>query len=562
MTAQTAARTSAPKPECPTGYDLLHNPRLNKGTAFTQEERRAWGLEGLLPPAVTTIDLQVARRHAEIACLADDLQKYLVLSDLQARNETLYYAVLMSDPATYMPLVYTPAVGEACQKFAHIFRQARGMYLPISAGGRLKELLSNWPEKDVRFIVVTDGERILGLGDLGAGGMGIPIGKLALYTACAGVPPQYCLPIVLDVGTNNQSLLDDPLYQGLRQHRVRGEEYLAFVDEFVAAVQQLYPKCCIQWEDFANFNAVPILARYRDKICTFNDDVQGTAGIVLAGIFAALRLTGQKLTDQQFLFLGAGSAATGIAELISLSMARAGMDPAAARQRNPLFDINGLLVTSRTDLADFQKPFAQERTPISTFVEAVEALRPTGIIGLSTVPKLFSREVIEAMARINERPIVFPLSNPTSRSECTAEEAYRWSDGRAVFASGSPFPPVEIAGRRFIPGQGNNVYIFPAMGMAVFATEATRVTEDMFIVAAQAVAEQVTEENLSMGLIYPPQSRILAASLHVAERIATHIFDTGLAGVKRPDDVGALVRARAYRPVYPSPDNVESGGPP
>ena len=561
MTARTAVKTSGPKPECPTGYDLLHNPRLNKGTAFTQEERRAWGLEGLLPPAVTTIDLQVARRHAEIACLADDLQKYLVLSDLQARNETLYYAVLMSDPATYMPLVYTPAVGEACQKFAHIFRQARGMYLPISAGGRLKELLSNWPEKDVRFIVVTDGERILGLGDLGAGGMGIPIGKLALYTACVGVPPQYCLPIVLDVGTNNQSLLDDPLYQGLRQHRVRGEEYLAFVDEFVAAVQQLYPKCCIQWEDFANFNAVPILARYRDKICTFNDDVQGTAGIVLAGIFAALRLTGQKLTDQQFLFLGAGSAATGIAELISLSMARAGMDPAAARQRNPLFDINGLLVTSRTDLADFQKPFAQERTPISTFVEAVEALRPTGIIGLSTVPKLFSREVIEAMARINERPIVFPLSNPTSRSECTAEEAYRWSDGRAVFASGSPFPPVEIVGRRFIPGQGNNVYIFPAMGMAVFATEATRVTEDMFIVAAQAVAEQVTEENLSMGLIYPPQSRILAASLHVAERIATHIFDNGLAGVKRPDDVGTLVRARAYRPVYPSSDNVGSGGP-
>ena len=317
-------RTAAPAREHPSGYDLLHNPRLNKGTAFTEAERRAWGLEGLLPPAVTTIELQVARRHAEIANLDDDLQKYLVLSDLQARNETLYYAVLMSDPATYMPLVYTPTVGEACQKFGHIFRTARGMYLPISARGRLKELLANWPEQDVRFIVVTDGERILGLGDLGAGGMGIPIGKLSLYTACAGVPPQYCLPIVLDVGTNNQTLLDDPLYLGLRQHRVRGEDYLAFVDEFVAAVQQLYPKCCIQWEDFANFNAVPILARYRDKICTFNDDIQGTAGVALAGIFAALRLTGQKLADQRFLFLGAGSAATGIAELISLAMAREG----------------------------------------------------------------------------------------------------------------------------------------------------------------------------------------------------------------------------------------------
>ena len=548
MTMEPAMKM--PSPGHPTGYDLLRNPCLNKGTAFTQEERRALGLEGLLPSAVTTLALQVARRHAEIASLENDLQKYLVLSDLQARNETLYYAVLMSDPATYMPLVYTPTVGEACQKFAHIFREPRGMYLPISARGRLKELLSNWPERDVRFIVVTDGERILGLGDLGAGGMGIPIGKLSLYTACAGVPPQYCLPIVLDVGTNDQALLDDPLYQGLRQLRVRGEEHLAFVDEFVAAVQQLYPSCCIQWEDFANFNAVPILARYRDKICTFNDDIQGTAGVALAGIYGALRLTGKKLSEQRFLFLGAGSAATGIAELISLAIEREGMDLAVARRRNALFDINGLLVTSRTDLADFQKPFAQQHAPISNFAEAVEALRPTGIIGVSTVPKLFNREVIGAMAKINERPIIFPYSNPTSRSECTAEEAYRWSGGRAVFASGSPFPPVEINGRHFVPGQGNNVYIFPAMGMAVFATEATRVTEHMFVVAAQAVAEQVTEENLSMGLIYPPQSHILNASLHVAERIAAYIFDQGLARVPRPDDVGALIRARVYRPLY------------
>jgi malate dehydrogenase (oxaloacetate-decarboxylating)(NADP+) len=545
------ARKTAPTADHPTGYRLLHNPRLNKGTAFTEAERRGWSLEGLLPPAVTNISMQVARRHAEIAALDDDLQKYLVLSDLQGRNETLYYAVLMSDPATYMPIVYTPTVGEACQKFGHIFREPRGIYLPISARGRLKELLANWPEQEVRFIVVTDGERILGLGDLGAGGMGIPIGKLSLYTACAGVPPRCCLPVVLDVGTNNQTLLDDPLYLGLRQHRVRGEDYLAFVDEFVAAVQQLYPKCCIQWEDFANFNAVPILARYRDKTCTFNDDIQGTAGVALAGILAALRITKQKLAEQRFLFLGAGSAATGIAELISMAMAKEGMDLVAARRRNALFDINGLLVTSRTDLAEFQKPFALERAPVSTFVEAVKAVRPTGIIGVSAVPKLFTREVIEAMADINERPIIFPYSNPTSRSECTADEAYRWSDGRAIFASGSPFPPVEIAGRRFVPGQGNNVYIFPAMGMAVFATEATRVTEEMFIVAAQAVAEQVTEENLSIGLIYPPQSRILEASLHVAERIAVSIFKQGLAGVPRPDDIGALIRTRVYRPLYP-----------
>jgi len=533
-----------------TGYDLLHNPRLNKGTAFTEAERRAYGLEGLLPPTVTNLDLQKARRHAEIANLDDDLQKYLVLSDLQVRNETLFYAVLMSDPATYMPLVYTPTVGEACQKFAHIFREARGMFLPISARGRIREILGNWPEKDVRFIVVTDGERILGLGDLGAGGMGIPIGKLALYTACAGVPPQYCLPVVLDVGTNNQVLLDDPLYQGLRHNRVRGEEYTAFVEEFVDAVQSLYPKCCIQWEDFANINAVPILERYHDKVCTYNDDIQGTAGVALAGIFAALRITKQKMGEQRFLFLGGGSAGTGIAELISLAMAMEGIDIAAARKRNALFDINGLIVTSRTDLADFQKPFAQDREKVTTFVEAVKAIRPTGIIGVSAVPKLFTREVIRAMAEINERPIIFPYSNPTSRSECTAEEAYRWSDGRAVFASGSPFPPVEIAGRRFIPGQGNNVYIFPAMGMAVFATEATRVTEEMFMAAARAVAEQVTEENLATGLIYPPQSQILDASLHVAERVAAYIFDKGLARVPRPDDIGSLIRGRAYRPVY------------
>jgi malate dehydrogenase (oxaloacetate-decarboxylating)(NADP+) len=535
----------------PTGYELLHNPRLNKGTAFSAAERREWGLEGLLPPAISTMELQVARRHDEIARLSDDLQKYLVLSDLQARNEALFYAVLTSDVATYMPLVYTPTVGEACQKFGHIFREPRGIYVPISARGRVKELLQHWPEKDVRFIVVTDGERILGLGDLGAGGMGIPIGKLALLTACAGVPPQYCLPVVLDVGTNNETLLEDPLYLGLSQHRVRGDEYLAFVDEFVSAVQQLYPKCCIQWEDFANFNAVPILARYKDAICTFNDDIQGTAGVALAGIHAALRLTGQKLTDQRFLFLGGGSAATGIAELISLAMSREGLDLTAARRRNALFDINGLMVSSRNDLADFQKPFVQDLPPISKFVDAVKAFRPTGIFGVSAVPKLFTREVIEAMAAINERPIIFPYSNPTSRSESTAEEAYRWSDGRAIFASGSPFPPVEIAGRRFVPGQGNNVYIFPAMGMAVYATETTRVTEEMFIVAAQAVAEQVTEENLASGLIYPPHSHILDVSLHVAERIATHIFDKGLARVPRPKDVGGLIRARAYRPVYP-----------
>ena len=535
----------------PTGTDLLHNPHLNRGSAFAQADRRALRIEGLLPPVADTLETQIARVHAQLAVLDNDLQRYLLLADLQSRNEVLFFAVLMSDPASFMPLVYTPTVGEASQKFDHIFRASRGMYLPITAKGRLRELLSNWPQPDVRFIVATDGERILGLGDLGVGGMGIPVGKLALYTACAGVPPQLTLPVMLDVGTNNQGLLEDPLYLGLRQNRARGAEYDAFIDEFVQTVQQMFPKSCLQWEDFANFNAVPILARYRDKICTYNDDIQGTAAVALAGMLAALRITGQKLTEQRILFLGGGSAGTGIAELISEAMSLQGLTIEQARGRHWLFDINGLIVRSRTDLAEFQKPFAHEHAPVKAFVEAVEAIKPTAIIGVSAVPKLFTQPVIEAMARINERPIVFPYSNPTSRSECTAEEAYKWSNGRAVFASGSPFPPVQIDGKTLVPGQGNNVYIFPAMGMAVLATEAKRVTEEMFIIAAHAVAEQVTEANLAVGLIYPPTSNILDASLHTASRIAEYIFDHNLAGVPRPGNIEAHVRSRAYKPVYP-----------
>ncbi|ALL70327.1 NAD-dependent malic enzyme (plasmid) [Paraburkholderia caribensis MBA4] len=532
------------------GRSILQNPRLNKGTAFTDEERHRFGLEGLLPPASSSLRDQVERIKAELAALDNDLQKYLLLSDLQARNETLYFATIMSDPATFMPIVYTPTVGEACQKFDHIFRASRGLYLPISARGRVRELLDNWPEDDVRFIVVTDGERILGLGDMGVGGMGIPIGKLALYTACAGVPPNVCLPVMLDVGTNNQTLRNDPLYLGLRQPRVRGDAYDAFVAEFVDAVQSRYPKCCIQWEDFANFNAVPLLSRYQNKVCSYNDDIQGTAAVALAGIYGALRISGQKLADQRFLFLGAGAAATGIAGLISEAMTREGLSLAEAQSRNALFDVNGLLVASRDDLAVFQRPFALDHAPIDRFVDAIRTLRPTGIIGVSTVPHLFDRQVIEQMCAINERPIIFPYSNPTSRSECTAEEAYVWSDGRAIFGSGSPFAPVEVNGRTFVPGQGNNVYIFPAVGMAVYATQASRVTNDMFILAAQAVAEQVSDEDLQKGLIYPPQSMIFEASLHVATRVATFIHDHGFARTPRPDDIAAFIRESAYHPAY------------
>lgn len=367
------------------GYALLRDPHRNQGSAFSDASRRKYGLEGLLPPGPDTLDMQVRRINDELSHLDEDLHRYLLLSDLQARNETLYYAVLMSDPARFIPLVYTPTVGEACQKFDHIFRAARGLYLPISASGRLHELLANWPVEDVRAIVVTDGERILGLGDLGVGGMGIPIGKLALYTACAGVPPGVTLPITLDVGTNNSELRDDPLYLGLRQERVRGDAYHAFIAEFVEAVRSRWPLCCIQWEDFANINAVPILATYRDRICTYNDDIQCTAAVAVAGLLAGLHITKGKLVEQRVLFLGGGSAATGIAELIAQAMAQEGLAIDDARARNHLFDVNGLMTTSRTDLADFQKPFAIDHAPIADFAEAVKQLKPTAIVGVSLV---------------------------------------------------------------------------------------------------------------------------------------------------------------------------------
>jgi malate dehydrogenase (oxaloacetate-decarboxylating)(NADP+) len=542
--------TSERNPGIPHGADLLHNPRLNKATAFTEAEREAFGLIGLLPEGMDTEELQLQRVSYQLGQKTTDLEKYIFLSSLQDNNETLFFKALMSAPAQLMPLVYTPTVGEACQKFSHIFRRPRGLFLSIRRKGRLREILCNWPEKDVRFIVVTDGERILGLGDLGANGMGIPIGKLALYTACAGVPPHLTLPVTLDVGTNNEALLRDPLYLGLRQPRVRGAEYDDFVEELVAAVQDVYPRCCIQFEDFANFHAVPILARYRERICCFNDDIQGTAAVAVAGVFAALRILQSKMSAQTFLFLGAGAAGTGIADLLCQTMMRDGLSAAEARRRCWLVSSKGLIESSRTDLADFQKPFAHEHAPVPDFLAAVESLRPTAIIGVSTMPKLFNRAVIEAMARINRRPLIFPFSNPTSRSECTAEEAYQWSQGRAIFASGSPFAPVRYEGKTLVPGQGNNFYIFPAIGMAVFATEARRVTNEMFIEAAKSLAEQVTAEDLDMGLIYPPQSTILKTSLHVAERVTEVIFESGLAGVERPADIRAFIQSKVYQPKY------------
>jgi len=534
----------------PRGIELLRDPELNKSTAFTEAEREALGLSGLVPPGIDSEENQLARIHLQLSHKAADVDKYVYLAGLQDNDETLYFKTLMSDPAHFMPLVYTPTVGEACQKFGHIMRRPRGLYISIEQRGRVREILRDWHEDDVRFCVVTDGERILGLGDLGINGMGIPIGKLALYTACAGVPPHLTLPITLDVGTNNEELVNDPLYLGLRQPRVRGAEYDEFLEEFVTAMQEVFPACCIQFEDFANINAVPLLARYRDRVCCYNDDIQGTAAVAVAGISGALRVQGRGWGEQKFLFLGAGSAATGIANLICLAMVADGVPADEARERCWMVDVNGLLESSRTDIADFQRPYAHDHAPTKDFLGAVEAIEPTGIIGVSTVPKLFNQAVIEAMSRINERPIIFPYSNPTSRSECSAKEAYTWSKGKAIFASGSPYQPVKVEGRTFVPGQGNNVYIFPALGMAIYATQAKRVTDEMFLCAANAVAEQVTQDDLDMGLIYPPQSEILESSLRVAEKVAALVFAKGLAGVEEPADIGAFIRAAAYRPDY------------
>ena len=532
------------------GIDVLHDSQINKSTAFTDGEREALGLTGLLPSGVDTGEIQVRRVMEQLGTKATDLGRYIYLIGLLDTDETLFYKVLMSDPARFLPIVYDPTVGETCLKFGHIFRRPRGMYLSLKHKGRVKEVLHNWPEKDVRVICATSGGRILGLGDLGANGMGIPIGKLQLYTACAAVPPRYLLPMHIDAGTNNQTLINDPLYLGLRQPRVLAAELDEFVDEFVAAVQEVFPGCCIHFEDWAGVDAMRLLARYRDKVSCYNDDIQGTAGVVLAGLFSALRVTGGKLSDQRILFLGAGSAGIGIADLIAAAMMLEGLSADQARSRISLFDVSGLLEPSRTDLYDFQKPYAHPHAPSRDFLGVIESLKPKAIIGVSTKGKAFSQPIVEAMARLNKRPMIFALSNPTDRAECTAEEAYRWSEGRALYAAGVPFPPVRFGKKTLIPGQGNNLYIFPAVGLAIYATRAKRVTDEMFIAAARAVADQVTQAELDAGLLYPPQTEILKTEITTAVKVGEIIFARGLAGagVKKPSDMRAFVEAQLYKP--------------
>jgi malate dehydrogenase (oxaloacetate-decarboxylating)(NADP+) len=534
------------------GIDVLHDPVLNKATAYTEAERQALGLVGLVPDATESEDLQLHRVLQQLGHKTTDLERYIYLVNLLDNDETLFYRTLMSDPARFLPIVYDPTIAEACLKFGHIYRRARGLYLSITRKGHVKEVLRNWPEKDVRFICVTDGGRILGLGDLGANGMGIPIGKLQLYTACAGVPPQGLLPMYLDAGTNNQPYLNDPLYLGLRRPRPSTEELYAFVDEFVEAVQEVFPRCCIHFEDWTGSDAVHLLARYRDKVCCYNDDIQGTAGVTLAGRLAALKATGGKLRDQRVLFLGAGSAAIGLAGLIASAAVQEGLSLREAQARLSMFDVNGLLEPSRKDLFDFQVPYAHPHPPTRDFVAAIESIKPTAIIGVSTVGKTFTRQVVEAMSRLNDRPIIFALSNPTEHAECTPEEAYTWSKGKALYAAGVQFPPVSYGGQTFLPGQANNFYIFPAVGMAIYATQAKRVTDEMFIESARALADQVTPGQLAQGLLYPPQSDILETEIKVAARVAKVVFDSDHARVARPADCEEFIRSHVYKPEYRS----------
>ena len=535
----------------PTGLDLLHDPTLNKGTAFTEGERSALKLKGLLPPRVLTQDQKVQKILENFRKEPTDIEKYLYLISLQDRNERLFYRVLTDHLQEMMPIIYTPTVGLACQLYGHIWRRARGLFITADDRGRVVEVMRNWPHGPVRAIVVTDGERILGLGDLGANGMGIPVGKLSLYTACAGIPPAWCLPITLDVGTDNERLRQDPLYIGLPQHRLAADEYDALLDEFMQAAASVFPQALIQFEDFGNRNAFRILEKYRHRACCFNDDIQGTAAMCLAGLYSAMRLLAtSRLAGQTILFLGAGEAGLGIADLLVAAMVAEGLSHEEARHRCWFVDSKGLVVQSRRDLTEHKIPYGHDREPVPDLLSAVRALKPTVLIGVSGQPQTFTRPVIEMMAAGNERPIVFALSNPTSRAECTAEQAYGWSGGRAIFACGSPFPAVNVDDRTFTPGQANNAYIFPGLALGVLTSRARRVTDAMFFTAARTLAAAVSEIDLAVGRVFPPLERIREISVSVATAVAELAFETGLATEPRPDDVRGLIQSQMYDPGY------------
>jgi malate dehydrogenase (oxaloacetate-decarboxylating)(NADP+) len=532
------------------GEALLNDPVHNKGTAFTADERRKHGLEGLLPYALEGLDRQVERVLQHLDAKPTDLERYIYLIGLSDRNETLFYRTLMSDPARFVPIVYDPTVADACLAFGHIYRRARGMYITREMKGRVAEVLRNWPGRDVRFLCVSTGGRILGLGDIGANGMGIPIGKLQLYTACAAVPPDCMLPVLLDIGTTNAQLRADPLYLGLREPPPSDAELDALTEEFVQAVQQVFPGCCIHFEDWKGTDAIRMLNRYKDKVLCYNDDIQGTASVTLAGLTAALQIVDAPLTEQRILFLGAGSAGIGIAGMIASAMQIKGLSQDAARSRISLFDIDGLLESSRANLSEAQKVYAHKAKPSRDLVETIEALKPTVLVGVSTKGGAFNQRVVETMTRLNERPIIFALSNPTDKAECSAEQAYTWSNGKVLFAAGVQFPDVTVNGQTFHPGQANNFYIFPAVGLATYVARPRRLTDACFIAAAEASADQVGPSLRARGMLFPSQADILETEITTATRVAEFMFDQGLAQVERPRDIRAWIEGQLYKPHY------------
>ena len=533
------------------GLALLDDAARNKGTAFTEKERWRYGLEGLLPPSAESLDRQVERVLGHLAAKPTDLERYIYLIGLSDRNETLFYRTVMSDPMRFIPILYDPTVADACLTFGHIYRRARGMYITRHMKGRIAKVLQNWPERDIRFICVSTGGRILGLGDIGANGMGIPIGKLQLYTACAAVPPSCLLPVLLDIGTTNDALRADPLYLGLREKPPSDKELDELVDEFVNATQRVFPGCCIHFEDWKGTDVIRMLKRYVDKVLCDNDDIQGTASVTLAGLTTALQIIDAQLIEQRVLFLGAGSAAIGIANLIGSAMQMKGLSRDAALGRISMFDIDGLLEPSRSGLSKEQAVYAHKAPPSKDLVETIERLKPTILIGVSTKGGAFTQHVVETMSRLNERPIIFALSNPTDKAECSAEQAYTWSKGKALYAAGVQFRDVTLNGHTFHPGQANNFYIYPAIGLATYAARPRRLPDACFIAAAQASADQVGPDLRAKGMLFPSQDNILETEITTATRIAEFMFDQGLAQAKRPRDTRTWIEGHLYRPVYP-----------
>ncbi len=545
---------SADEPLCVSGrgLEILNDPWLNKGTSFSAEERTTLGLCGLLPPHVSDIEEQEQRVMENYRRKSDPLEKFIFLCSLHDRNVTLFYRVLLDNLMEMTPIIYTPTVGFACQNFGHIYRRNRGMYLSLHDKGHIPEVLANWPSDDVDIIVISDGSRILGLGDLGANGMGIPIGKLALYVAGAGLHPWRTLPILLDVGTNNEELLNDPLYLGITHQRITKKEFYEIADEFVEAATKRWPHVLIQWEDFTNDKAFPLLERYRHKVLSFNDDIQGTGAVALAGLLGAMRIKQETLADQRIVFFGAGSAAIGIADMICAGMVEeSGLTLEEARQRFWLLDSQGLVTRQRTPgLQEHKLPYARDEAEAVSLHEVVRRVKPTALIGVSGQPGTFDEKVIREMHEHCSQPIVFALSNPTVKSECTARDVYHWTRGNAIFASGSPFDPVRVGGKVLVPGQGNNMFIFPGVGLGAVACGAKKITDGMFFTAAKTLAHMVTEGELQTGTVYPDLSKIRQISLAIATAVCRQAYEEDLATYEEPEDIREYVRDCMYHPQY------------